>query len=72
MASPSRLLIGLRPGHFATPFSQTPPYCLCISSIISIHLKDGPSMCPFGTLNQDMFAYIHHKPLSTQGSVSIG
>jgi hypothetical protein len=38
----------------------------------SIHLKDGPSMCLFGTLNQDMFAYIHHKSLSTQGSVSIG
>jgi hypothetical protein len=60
----------LRPSHFATPFSQTPPYCLCISSIISIHLKYGPSMCPFGTMNQDMFAY--HKPLSTQGSISIG
>jgi hypothetical protein len=45
------LLIGLKPGHFATPFSQTPPYCLCIFSIISIHLKDGPSMCPFGALN---------------------
>jgi hypothetical protein len=66
------LLIGLRPNHFATPFSQTPPYCLCISSIISIHLKDGPSMCPFGTLNQFMFAYIHHKQLSTQDLVSIG
>jgi hypothetical protein len=66
------LLIGLRPGHFATPFSQSPPYCLCISSIISIHFKDGLSMCPFGTLNQDMFAYIHHKPFSTQGLVYIG
>jgi hypothetical protein len=54
------LLIGLKPCHFATPFSQTTPYHLCISSIISIHLKDGPSMCPFGTLNQDMFVYIHH------------
>jgi hypothetical protein len=53
-----------------TVFSN-PPYCLCMSSIISIHLKDGPSMCPFGTLNQNMFVYIHHKPLSTQGLVSI-
>jgi hypothetical protein len=66
------LLIGLRHGHFATPFSQTPPYCLCMSSIISIHLKDGPSMCHFQTPNHDMIIYIHHKSLSTQGSVSIG
>jgi hypothetical protein len=66
------LLIGLRPGRFITPYSQTLPYYLCISSITSIHLKDGPSMCLFGTLNQDMFAYIHHKSLSTQGLVSIG
>jgi hypothetical protein len=40
-------------------------------SNISIHLKDGPSMCPFGTLNQGMFAYIHHKLLSTKAQYQL-
>jgi hypothetical protein len=60
-----------KPCHFATPLFQTPLHYFYLSWIPLIHFGNNLWMCPFGTLNQNMFLCIHHKPLFTQVSISI-